>query len=330
MSKYKDLDAGDVFPAYWTDAIQEFTGTLIANVRLSLASSNVVRIVAGSGSDQASIGVAGLYRYRSSNAEVTISGATGTYNLYAAASANVISGTTDTTDYNWYIYFGASAPTGSTPNSQPIIATRKIGEVDWDNVAGAVTGLRQTLGVEDSTSTVSPVAPGAAITPLTVRGTSSQSANLISAGSSSSATDRLTLSASGKLVLPVSGISGGLQLSDTSLYRSAASTLRTDGSLVVDGSLSIAGTLNADTLSLTSPIENSQLTAAARVPVGAIIQYAGTSAPTGWLLCDGSTVSRTTYSQLFSALGTYYGSGDGSTTFALPTSDGCIIRATNI
>lgn len=57
-------------------------------------------------------------------------------------------------------------------------------------------------------------------------------------------------------------------------------------------------------------------------PVGSIMQYAGSSAPSGWLLADGSAVSRTTYASLFTAIGTAYGSGDGSTTFNLPNLKG--------
>lgn len=56
----------------------------------------------------------------------------------------------------------------------------------------------------------------------------------------------------------------------------------------------------------------------AALPAGLVSPYAGTAAPTGWLLCAGQTVSRTTYADLFSALSTTYGAGDGSTTFALP------------
>lgn len=51
---------------------------------------------------------------------------------------------------------------------------------------------------------------------------------------------------------------------------------------------------------------------------GLIVDYGGTSAPSGWLLCDGSAVSRSTYSALFSAIGTNYGAGNGSTTFNVP------------
>lgn len=52
--------------------------------------------------------------------------------------------------------------------------------------------------------------------------------------------------------------------------------------------------------------------------VGMVASFATPSAPTGWLVCDGSAVSRTTYSTLFSRLGTLYGAGDGSSTFNLP------------
>ena len=54
------------------------------------------------------------------------------------------------------------------------------------------------------------------------------------------------------------------------------------------------------------------------IPAGTINQYAGTSAPTGWLLADGTAVSRTTYAALFAVTSTTYGVGDGSTTFNLP------------
>lgn len=51
---------------------------------------------------------------------------------------------------------------------------------------------------------------------------------------------------------------------------------------------------------------------------GMIKPFAGTTIPTGYLLCDGSAVSRTTYADLFAAIGTTYGSGDGNSTFNLP------------
>lgn len=65
------------------------------------------------------------------------------------------------------------------------------------------------------------------------------------------------------------------------------------------------------------------------MPVGTITGYAGTTAPSGWLLCDGAAVSRTTYAELFGVVGTTYGSGDGSTTFNVPDSSGFIILASS-
>jgi microcystin-dependent protein len=54
------------------------------------------------------------------------------------------------------------------------------------------------------------------------------------------------------------------------------------------------------------------------LPFGMMVDYAGTSAPSLWLLCYGQAISRSTYSDLFGIVGTTYGSGDGSTTFNLP------------
>src|SRR5690348_11650824 len=54
------------------------------------------------------------------------------------------------------------------------------------------------------------------------------------------------------------------------------------------------------------------------VPVGGVTSFAGTTPPSGWLLCDGRQVSRATYRSLFLAIGTTYGAGDGSTTFNIP------------
>ena len=58
------------------------------------------------------------------------------------------------------------------------------------------------------------------------------------------------------------------------------------------------------------------------LPIGTQVAYGGTVPPTGWLICDGSAVSRTTYAELFKVIGTSYGAGDGSTTFNLPNKKG--------
>lgn len=60
------------------------------------------------------------------------------------------------------------------------------------------------------------------------------------------------------------------------------------------------------------------------IPAGTIVQYAGSSAPSGWVLCDGTAYSRVnaTYSRLFAAISTNYGVGDGATTFNVPNLKG--------
>jgi len=54
------------------------------------------------------------------------------------------------------------------------------------------------------------------------------------------------------------------------------------------------------------------------IPSGFIGPFAGSTAPSGWILCGGQEVSRSTFSNLFSAIGTTFGGGDGSTTFNVP------------
>lgn len=53
-------------------------------------------------------------------------------------------------------------------------------------------------------------------------------------------------------------------------------------------------------------------------PVGAVFWIASTNAPTGYLICDGSQISRSTYAKLFSVIGTTFGEGNGSSTFTIP------------
>jgi microcystin-dependent protein len=63
----------------------------------------------------------------------------------------------------------------------------------------------------------------------------------------------------------------------------------------------------------------------AEMPAGSVTQFAGSTAPTGWLSCDGTTVSRTTYSALFAAIGTTYNiGGEAGTDFRLPNMKGRI------
>lgn len=77
-----------------------------------------------------------------------------------------------------------------------------------------------------------------------------------------------------------------------------------------------------------STIQGTDTDVAPLMPAGSIIMWGGSSAPSGWVLCNGGAINRTTYAALFAILGTTYGNGDGSTTFNVPnTKDVVVIGA---
>jgi phage-related tail fiber protein len=71
---------------------------------------------------------------------------------------------------------------------------------------------------------------------------------------------------------------------------------------------------------------DNQHPAGSLVPAGAVLPFAMSTAPSGWLECNGAAVSRATYADLFAAIGSTYGSGNGTTTFNLPDLRGEFIR----
>lgn len=73
-----------------------------------------------------------------------------------------------------------------------------------------------------------------------------------------------------------------------------------------------------DTSIATTEFVQQALSGVAGIPSGAIMDFAMLGAPAGWLVCDGTAVNRTTYATLFSAIGTTWGAGNGTTTFNLP------------
>lgn len=90
----------------------------------------------------------------------------------------------------------------------------------------------------------------------------------------------------------------------------------------------IANVITGAGISLNKPT-NTQLLEAIRLlatPIGAVQPYAGASAPTGWLMCNGQAVSRTTYAGLFAIIGTAFGAGNGTTTFNVPDLRGEFMR----
>lgn len=122
----------------------------------------------------------------------------------------------------------------------------------------------------------------------------------------------------------------GANISNASLIQ-ASGTVRGEGisnSNIPTGTRYIQPVINItanssvvyiDAFILTHFLDNS-------IPAGVINSFAGTTAPQGYLLCDGSQVSRTTYSSLYSAIGNAYGAGNGSSTFHLPDLRGRFLR----
>ena len=79
-----------------------------------------------------------------------------------------------------------------------------------------------------------------------------------------------------------------------------------------------AGSYNKVTVDANGHVTKGENVAVAAVPTGTMLPFAGTSIPSGYLLCNGAAVSRTTYAALFKVIGTKWGAGDGSKTFQLP------------
>jgi microcystin-dependent protein len=127
---------------------------------------------------------------------------------------------------------------------------------------------------------------------------------------------------------------GGWQLVDLNHPEASAITVgfsNLDAALVVTASETIASNDNDTTLPTCAAVIDYVASAisgqapTATVPVGTVSDYGGSTAPTGWLLCYGQAISRTTYVSLYAVLGTTFGSGDGSTTFNVPDCRGRVV-----
>jgi microcystin-dependent protein len=114
-----------------------------------------------------------------------------------------------------------------------------------------------------------------------------------------------------------------------------------DTSWIANGQQLSASNLAANLTSLQDQITalqgqvtaaDARLTAleAAKLPAGTVSAFAGPVVPTGWLLCDGSDVPRSSFPALFAAIGTAHGSGDGATTFSLPDYRGRFLRGVDL
>lgn len=236
MSKRIDF-INDVSPVTedFLDDMQELQSRHIDGIRLERVGVNQVRIAID---QQGSlITDSGKQRWVVAGtlpAPVTVSGAAGSRNLYAIGGAD--SGTYTNTNKAFSLEASSGAASGANP--------RLLGTFDWDGTN--VTNLRLTAGQQppaDLYNSFVVRSNDIGGVPISVRGVTGQTADLLRVGSVSSASDRMSLDINGRLNLPVAGSTGGLVIGgDTNLYRSAADTLRTADSLVVDTNLTVSGT----------------------------------------------------------------------------------------
>ena len=108
------------------------------------------------------------------------------------------------------------------------------------------------------------------------------------------------------------------QVANVSLYRAQHVNGLASAILQIEAALGSGSTLPGSLSSLAARLAVQVGSDGIIIPPGAGSLYFGAVAPTGWLFCDGSAVSRTTYAALFTAIGTTFGIGDNSTTFNLP------------
>jgi microcystin-dependent protein len=137
--------------------------------------------------------------------------------------------------------------------------------------------------------------------------------NALSGGAAASAT---SLSTSDAFVVNYNGTI--MQTSLLELINFMANNLSISSSMITDGTISTADIADG-------AITAAKIASSAVTPAGIVSPFAGTTAPSGWLLCDGQLASRTIYSGLYAAIGDTYGAGDGSTTFNVPDLRGRVI-----
>ncbi len=112
----------------------------------------------------------------------------------------------------------------------------------------------------------------------------------------------------------LSSMTGSIKWRQGSQYGASISGTQYTG----NAATATKATQDADGNVISSTYAKSSDLASIATPVGTVLAYAGNTMPSGYLQCNGAAISRTTYANLFAAIGTTYGAGDGSTTFNIP------------
>jgi microcystin-dependent protein len=224
--------------------------------------------------------------------------------------------------------------TSTTNNGKVLTAGATAGSLSWTTpTTGTVTSVTGTSPISVATGTSTPVISLSTV-PVSSGGTGITSFTI---GDLLYASGTTTISKLADVATGNALISGGVGVAPTwgkiGLTSHVSGTLPvgnggtgtitapTQGGVIYATSTSayastIAGT--AGQVLTSNGTSAPTWTNVATTPAGVIQQYAGTAAPTGYLLCQGQAVSRTTYAALYAVIGTTYGTGDGSTTFNVP------------
>ncbi len=222
-----------------------------------------------------------------------------------------------------YLVKNGSGQTATFTQGSGGNASVSDGETAWIFADGAGSGAQVQKAVFDIVNDTSPQLGGN----LDVN-----AKNIVFGDSSGSSDDRLTFGAGTDLSIYHDGTDNHVDVAGTLTIDGSGETL---AKFIDDGAVADA---HETTLTVTDPTADRTITfpnssgtvaltsdVSASLPSGTVVPFAGSSAPTGYLLAQGQAVSRSTYSDLFSAIGTTYGSGDGSSTFNLPDLRGRVV-----
>ena len=217
-----------------------------------------------------------------------------------------------------YIFTDGATVTGITQESFGSITTGNL------NVDGniATNGTVSVSGAATFNSTVTVSGAATFKTAVSVGGAGSFGSTVTVVGAG---TFKNNVSVSGNI-----DAAGNVSIGGSQTFTGAgtfASTVTVSGNATFSSNVTVKGDLFVSSKVCASAFhaDGSNLTGIVAMPTGSVIPFGGSSAPSGFLLCYGQAVSRSTYATLFGVISTTYGTGDGSSTFNLPDLRGRVV-----
>lgn len=231
MTQHRNIDYGQRLPEALLDAFQEEIGSYVSpNFRLTKASASSLQVVAGTDNDQVAIAVDGRWRWITSTVNAAHpGGVAGTYDVYVTASDNNFVAGSPETDLTVYAFGLAIRPLATPPATA---LYRKVGTIAWDGAS--ITAISPVTG--DLGSAVVLVPDSQIRNRVTTTGAIT---NVITAGRTGDAADRVTLSEGGLTAGPGSGAQ------DVSFTRDATGPRWTSTVPVNASALQVGGVLLA-------------------------------------------------------------------------------------